>query len=1074
MRHNDRLLASLLMISLLVGTVRTAASGATSEGDARPRTIDVEPANNDPSTATAIFSDEVVSGSLLSTTANDSRDWYKITVPYDKVLNMSMCMENYSYSQPWLYNFDLVGFYNSGGTLYPIQSADMGWLMLNTEHRLEAGYFLNLMVSAGLDVWILVGVNGTLSIPPVISSQPSNYSLSVTLSDPIAYTPGQNVTRPIDKVNGPNAGYFYKLIPSAIPEGKVFDARLRCPANGDFDLYIRAFLTQFPDEFWLHNGSWANATNNQERCRVGGANGTYYMEVRGFSGAGTYSLTSDVANSTTDNNNSAAQALPVQDTDPHSDYIEQGMDPFDWWRVNMRSGNTIDDAYFSLTAPIYPSNLYCMYVYDSSIKLMIKKYNTENGSLPVSTNPPNGITNQIDMRSINATSDGPIYFLIRAITHYYRMGDVGFIPARGAYKMTFKLPNDAPLFNGSIPDIHMLEDSVYDTNLSNYFTDPDGDMLTYTLLSTGSHNTNPSLDNDTGRLTLRPLANWSGTETMRFRATDDGPGKKWAEGNVTVVVYPVNDGPVAMGTPPDVQILEDGTDSSIQLSRYCFDVDGDKLSYSAFPQDPGYYITDPKIDSFTSCVTFRPGVNWSGTENVRFRAMDDGPGNLFVELNVTVHVTPVNDPPAINGSLSSITVLEENVARTPDVSPLFTDSDDEVGDLTYSIRVISAYTHPPGSTLNISYNAGTHAFDLGPTLGCFGAFLLELSCIDNHPGTAPIKLRFNLTVDHRNHDPALKPGILDPKILELKEGEANSSLVISDFFTDRDLAKNYANDTLKFSISAPTRLEVNLSGDGRITVDTGRVEYVPGIAYEEKLVLTATDMAGKSASLNLTVRVLPVDDAPLITKILPDIGQVTLSEGRIGIFCINAADNDTADLIYTWILDDVLQKENGSAFSYQPGHTIASIHTLKVSVSDGTTTVGSVWKITVNRLPSVTIISPSNSTKFKKDAMITFVASGTDPDGDTLSFTWRDETGKVLGIAGNLTINSLPPGTHVITVEVSDGNGSAHQQVTVVITSPATNKPSGGVIPGFELTAIAAAAGLHMAALRRHRRNQTI
>jgi hypothetical protein len=152
---------------------------------------------------------------------------------------------------------------------------------------------------------------------------------------------------------------------------------------------------------------------------------------------------------------------------------------------------------------------------------------------------------------------------------------------------------------------------------------------------------------------------------------------------------------------------------------------------------------------------------------------------------------------------------------------------------------------------------------------------------------------------------------------------------------------------------------------------------------------------------------------------------------------------------------------------------MAGPHTLKISVSDGTTTAQAEWKIIVNdvnRLPSVTIISPINSTKFMKGTTVTFWATGSDPDDETLSFTWRDETGAVLGTVENLTINSLQPGTRIITVEANDGKGSSTQQVTVVITSPSTNRPSGGIIPGFGLAAAAAAIGLCTAVLRLRRR----
>ena len=63
----------------------------------------------------------------------------------------------------------------------------------------------------------------------------------------------------------------------------------------------------------------------------------------------------------------------------------------------------------------------------------------------------------------------------------------------------------------------------------------------------------------------------------------------------------------------------------------------------------------------------------------------------------------------------------------------------------------------------------------------------------------------------------------------------------------------------------------------------------------------------------------------------------------------------------------------------------------------------------------------------------------------------------MLGTVENLTINSLKPGTRIITVEANDGKGNSTQQVTVVITKPQTANNTGGFIPGFELAWAAAA-----------------
>jgi hypothetical protein len=964
------MLALLLMASFLFGALGPSMSGATSEGGAKARVADTEPANDNPNTPTALASGDVVTGSLLSTSANDARDWYRINVPFDKVLNMSMVIENYSYSEPWLYNLELVGCYASGGNLVPLQTGDLGYLILNTENRWEAGYFINLAVQGGIDIWVLVGVNGTLANPPVISSRPSNYTMSVTLSDPITYTPGQTVTGPIDKVSGSNAGYFYKLTPGAIPEGKVMDAKLQCPTNGDFDIYIRGFFTQFPGEFWLHNASWANATANIERAKVGGLDGTYYMEVRGFTGAGTFSLSSDLASSTLDSNNSAAGAILVRDNNPHPDFIEQGSDPTDWWKVNMKSGKTLADAYFSLTAP-EPTNLYCMYVYDGSMTLKTQKYNTDNGSLPVSTNPPNAIINQIDIRSTNATADGPIYFCIRAIAHY---GNGQFTPARGAYKMTFQLPNDPPVFTSPIPDIKMSEDSVYDTLLvSNYFTDPDGDKMAYSIMSS-AYKTNPTIDNETGLLTLRPIANWSGSETIRFKATDDGPGNRWKEGTVNVIV------------------------------------------------------------------------------------------------------DPVNDPPTLAGELVDLDTSEDMVVTTADLNTIFADIDNIGSELKYNLKMVSSDTHPPGSNLPTQYDAAGHYFKLGPAHLFYGRFLFQVTCTDGDPKTVPVSVFFNLTVSHKNHRPTLRENLLDPMELTIKEHDKDDHLELASLFTDLDLLEGYTSDGLNYSVTGAQKLLVSINEDGYLVIDTGKEQYFPGVRYEEKLLVTCKDRAGLKTTLNITVFVEPLNDPLRIVTSNPVESDTEVNEGTRKMFSVTAVDDDTQNMTYNWYLNGKKDKNaKGLTFAFEPDMIMGGedIYTIRVDISDGTTTKSKEWNVTVNdvnRAPVGAIRMPLNMTKFKKGIPVTLTADGSDEDGDALTFIWRDAAGAELGRGTSITTDKIVKGVQNVRCEITDGKTSTFETVTVIIWEDP--RPVDKGLPGFEGVLVVLALGIVIALgqLRRYRR----
>ena len=59
-------------------------------------------------------------------------------------------------------------------------------------------------------------------------------------------------------------------------------------------------------------------------------------------------------------------------------------------------------------------------------------------------------------------------------------------------------------------------------------------------------------------------------------------------------------------------------------------------------------------------------------------------------------------------------------------------------------------------------------------------------------------------------------------------------------------------------------------------------------------------------------------------------------------------------------------------------------------------------------------------------------ATGSDPDGDTLTYTWDD------GSAGPSPVVALPLGDHVLTVTVSDGNGGRAQDSVLISVVDAT------------------------------------
>ena len=202
----------------------------------------------------------------------------------------------------------------------------------------------------------------------------------------------------------------------------------------------------------------------------------------------------------------------------------------------------------------------------------------------------------------------------------------------------------APVAQGAIPDQTLVEGATETLDVEPYFTDPDGDSLTYTVtVVSGASAATVTVSGSV--VTIRGLA--AGTAGVRVTAAD--PGGLTANQDFDVrfeaVVEtspPAPSPPVASrpevlapipplrftAAPPSMR-----TPRTLDLESYFTDPDGDSLTY------------DFAVVSGTSVVTVtRSGseltIDWHepGTARVRVTATD--PGGLFENQEFTVTVVP--------------------------------------------------------------------------------------------------------------------------------------------------------------------------------------------------------------------------------------------------------------------------------------------------------------------------------------------------------------------------------------------------------------------------------------------------
>ena len=150
--------------------------------------------------------------------------------------------------------------------------------------------------------------------------------------------------------------------------------------------------------------------------------------------------------------------------------------------------------------------------------------------------------------------------------------DPGGLTASQEASINVRQPNRAPQAAGTTPARTLDPGGTATVDASRYFSDPDGDALTYTAGSSNSNVARASVSGST--VTITAVAR--GSATITVTATD--PGGLQAHRSFTVTVR--NRAPTATVPIPD-QTLDEGTSRALALSPHFEDPDGDPLTYTA-------------------------------------------------------------------------------------------------------------------------------------------------------------------------------------------------------------------------------------------------------------------------------------------------------------------------------------------------------------------------------------------------------------------------------------------------------------------------------------------------------------
>ncbi|MFC2082458.1 Ig-like domain-containing protein [Candidatus Bipolaricaulota bacterium] len=544
--------------------------------------------------------------------------------------------------------------------------------------------------------------------------------------------------------------------------------------------------------------------------------------------------------------------------------------------------------------------------------------------------------------------------------------------------------------------------------------EPDGEALTYEIVSEPSHGTITGFDEDTGELIYVPDENFAGRDSFVFEACDPDAEHGCPQATVTVTVTPVNDPPTAQDQ--SVTTLEG---RAVTLILTGSDIDGDALVFS-ISHDPAFGRISA-FDPTTGQPTYIPNGLFSGVDELTFRVCDSGNG--CEEATLTIEVLPLNHAPTANDE--ALTTSED----TPvDLTVTASDPDGDV--LTYGI--VSGPSHgeitgfdPATGRLIYTPDANYHGDD---------SFTFETCDPDGECASGTV----TITVEPVDDQP----------VADNQEVNTLEDTAIAIQVTGSDVE----GEALTYSI---------VSGPSRGTISgfdetTGVLIYTPEEHYTgtDGFVFDVSDSndAHGRPQATVTIMVMPVNDAPVAN----DQIRATSEDTATGFFAlaISDPDNTLAELESNFVeapQHGSIERGPDHTVNYTPNLNYAGADTFTYIVCDPndlceTATV----TVTVSAENDNPALEAENQTT-REDTAIDIAVTHSDPDGDTLSCTVSDPAhgsanpreGTIDGPYPRTNVFTYTPdpnfvGVDQVVVQCDDGNGGS-DSVTIEITVTSAN-----------------------------------
>ena len=441
------------------------------------------------------------------------------------------------------------------------------------------------------------------------------------------------------------------------------------------------------------------------------------------------------------------------------------------------------------------------------------------------------------------------------------------------------------------------------------------------------------------------------------------------------------------------------------------------LSRSA---DSGATFSSPKNLSGTPAPSGSPQLAVDASGNINVVWEESNPADIFFVRSSDGGVT-FSSAQNLSHNAGSSSNAWLTVDAGANINVAWEDTTPGNRDIFFNRSTDSGATFLP-TPLNLSNNSGLSA---AAQIAADKNGNINVAWQDSTPGVSQILFNRMAGSVVTNHPPVADAGI-DQTVDSTGPGGTSVQL-------DGSKSSDPDQDVLSFVWKDEAGNVVGTTAVVQVTVQVGMHTFT----------LTVTDPGGLSSTASTVITVLAVNHPPVANAGVNQTVNAT-GPGGTSVQLDGSKSSDPDKDVVSFVWKDEVGNVVGTTAVVQVTVQVG-VHTFTLTVTDPgnlSSTAKTVITVQAVNHPPVAVASADQTLECTGQGMRVMLdgSKSSDPDGDALSFVWKNESGNVVGTTAVVQLTPAM-GTHTFTLTVTD-TGGLSSMATTHVTVRDTNAPS--------------------------------